>query len=223
MPWTRERWIVKETSLSIQVITLCSCLKWESREARGYTFNHIKWHLFVHKTSSIRLISPDDPIRWGDSANALGFLQIRDVCSDACQGWEGPKAVRWAWSGSCSESRTLAAQVQLDRLPGTLVAQTVNNLPADWETWVRYPSQEDPLEKGMATHSSFLAWRIPWTEEPGGCCPWSCRESDTTEWLTLSLFTEGGKQPVLPCPHLTGSCHCSSLKMIESRMLHWSG
>ena len=78
------------------------------------------------------------------------------------------KAVRWAWSGSCSESRTLAAQVQLDRLPGTLVAQMVKNLPAEWETWVRYPSQEDPLEKGMATHSSILAWRIPWTEEPDG-------------------------------------------------------
>ena len=36
------------------------------------------------------------------------------------------------------------------------------------ETWVRSPGQEDPLEKGMATHSSILAWRIPWTEEPGG-------------------------------------------------------
>ena len=100
MPWTRERWIVKETSLSIQVITLYSCLKWESREARGYIFNHIKWHLFVHKTSSIRLISPDDCIRWGDSANALRFLQIRDVCSDTCQGREGTQGnevglVRW--------------------------------------------------------------------------------------------------------------------------------
>ena len=91
VPWTGERWIVRETSLSIQVITLCSCLKWESREARGYIFNHIKWHLFVHKTSSIRLISPDDPIRWGDSANAFRFLQVRDVCSDACQGREGTR------------------------------------------------------------------------------------------------------------------------------------
>ena len=41
-------------------------------------------------------------------------------------------------------------------------------LPATWETWVRSLSQKDPLEKGMATHSSILAWRIPWTEEPGG-------------------------------------------------------
>ena len=41
-------------------------------------------------------------------------------------------------------------------------------LPAMWETWVRFLGQEDPLEKEMATHSSILAWRIPWTEEPGG-------------------------------------------------------
>ena len=47
-------------------------------------------------------------------------------------------------------------------LPGTpLMAQMVKNLPAMWETWIRSLSQEDPLEKGMATHFSILAWRIP--------------------------------------------------------------
>ena len=46
-------------------------------------------------------------------------------------------------------------------------AQTVNNLPAMWETWVRSLGWEDTLEEGMATHSSILAWKIPWTEEPG--------------------------------------------------------
>ena len=49
-----------------------------------------------------------------------------------------------------------------------LVAQRLKHLPAMWETWVQSLGQEDPLEKGMATHSSMLAWRIPWTEEPGG-------------------------------------------------------
>ena len=44
----------------------------------------------------------------------------------------------------------------------------VKNLPALQETWVQSPGQEDPLEKGMAIHSSNVAWRIPWTEEPGG-------------------------------------------------------
>ena len=48
------------------------------------------------------------------------------------------------------------------------MAQTVKNLPAMQETWVQSLGGEDPLEKGMATHSSILAWRIPWTEEPGG-------------------------------------------------------
>ena len=50
----------------------------------------------------------------------------------------------------------------------SLVAQMVKNLPAMWETWVQSLGWEDPPEKGMATHSSVLAWRIPWTEEPGG-------------------------------------------------------
>ena len=50
----------------------------------------------------------------------------------------------------------------------SLVAQLVKNPPAMQETQVRSLGQEDPLEKGMATHSSILAWEIPWTEEPGG-------------------------------------------------------
>ena len=49
----------------------------------------------------------------------------------------------------------------------TLVGQRVKHLPAMWETWVRSLGWEDPLEKEMATHSSILAWRIPWIVEPG--------------------------------------------------------
>ena len=49
----------------------------------------------------------------------------------------------------------------------SLVAQMVKHLPAMWETRVRSLGQEDPLEKEMAAHSSTLAWKIPWTEEPG--------------------------------------------------------
>ena len=44
----------------------------------------------------------------------------------------------------------------------------VKNLPAMWETWLRFLGWEDPLEKRLVTHSSILAWRIPWTEESGG-------------------------------------------------------
>ena len=49
------------------------------------------------------------------------------------------------------------------------------------ETWVRFLGQEDPLEKAMATHSNILAWKIPWTEEPGGLQSMVSQESDTTE------------------------------------------
>ena len=49
----------------------------------------------------------------------------------------------------------------------SLVAQRLKHLPAMWETWVRTLGREDPLEKEMAIHSSTIAWKIPWTEEPG--------------------------------------------------------
>ena len=65
---------------------------------------------------------------------------------------------------------------------GFLVAQMVKNLPAMQETQVRSLSQEDLQEKGMAFHSSILAWRIPWTEESlAGYGPWGLKELDTTE------------------------------------------
>ena len=57
----------------------------------------------------------------------------------------------WRWFGS----------------PTSLVAQMVKRLSTMWETWVQSLGQEDPLEKEMAIHSSTIAWRIPWTEEPG--------------------------------------------------------
>ena len=63
----------------------------------------------------------------------------------------------------------------------SLVAQLVKNPPTMRETWVWTLGWEDPLEKGKATHSSILAWRIPWTVYN----PWGCKESDMTEWLSL--------------------------------------
>ena len=61
----------------------------------------------------------------------------------------------------------------------------VKNLPATRETWVGPPGGEDPLEKAMAPHSRILAWRIPWTEEPGGLQSVGSQRV-TTERLTLS-------------------------------------
>ena len=65
-----------------------------------------------------------------------------------------------------------------------LVAQMVKNLPEMWETQVQSLGQEGHLEKGMATHSSILAWRIPWTQESSGL---QSIGLDMTEQLTLSL------------------------------------
>ena len=62
------------------------------------------------------------------------------------------------------------------------MAQAVKNLPAMWETQAQSLGQEHALEKEMATCSSILAWRIPWTEETGGLhSPWGHKESDRTE------------------------------------------
>ena len=71
----------------------------------------------------------------------------------------------------------------------SLVAQILKNLPAMLETQVQSLGWEDPLEKEMANHSSILAWKIPWTEEPGRLLSvhGGCKESYMTEQLTLSL------------------------------------
>ena len=65
----------------------------------------------------------------------------------------------------------------------SLVAHLVKNPPAMWKTWLKSPGWEDPLEKGTATHSSILAWRIPWTVQGGlACCDsWGHKEWDTSE------------------------------------------
>ena len=71
----------------------------------------------------------------------------------------------------------------------SLVAQRLKRLPAMWETWVRSLGREDPLEKEMATHSSILAWRIPWREELGGLQSMGRKESDMTEQLHFHIHS----------------------------------
>ena len=65
-------------------------------------------------------------------------------------------------------------------LGASCVAQLVKHLPTVWEIWVQFLGREVLLEKEMAAHSSILAWRIPWTEEPGGLQLMGSQESDTT-------------------------------------------
>ena len=87
----------------------------------------------------------------------------------------------------------------------SLVAQRLKGLPAMWETWVQSLDREDPLEKEMATHSSTLAWRIPWTEDLGRLQSTGRKELDTTEQLHF---------------HLSFSVGLTSLSMIISRSIH---
>ena len=81
----------------------------------------------------------------------------------------------------------------------SLVAQMVKNLPPMKEAQVQSLGWEDPLEKGMGTQSSNLAWEIPWTEESVGHSPWGRRESDMTEQLTsISWFQSPGSSTKPP-------------------------
>ena len=68
------------------------------------------------------------------------------------------------------------------------MAQTVKNLPARQETQLRSLGRDDLLEKGMATHSNILAWRIPWTEGPGQLQFLDSQSLDTTEQLSLFIY-----------------------------------
>ena len=65
----------------------------------------------------------------------------------------------------------------------------IKNPPEVKETWAQSLGREDPLEEEMVTHSSILACRILWTENPAGYSPWGHKESDTTEWLTFTWVT----------------------------------
>ena len=70
----------------------------------------------------------------------------------------------------------------------SLVAQSVKNLPSGQGSWVQSLGGEDPLEKGMVTHSRILAWEISWTEEPDGLQSMGVAELGTTGRLTLAYF-----------------------------------
>ena len=84
------------------------------------------------------------------------------------------------------------------RIWASQVALVVKNPPAMQETWVQSLGWEDPLEKGMATHSSILAWRIPWTEEPGGLQSMGLQRVGP-DWVTELNWTETSYALVLIC------------------------
>ena len=92
------------------------------------------------------------------------------------------------------------------------MAQAVKKLPAMQETQIWSLGWEDSLEKGMATHSSILAWKIPWAEETGGYSPWGGKELDMNEQLTLSLSMLSKKEKQFsPFPNLREKAFSVSL------------
>ena len=101
---------------------------------------------------------PDSSVDKGSACNAGDPSSIPGLGTSAGKGIGYPPQCSWA----------------------SLVAQPVKNLPAILETWVQSLGWEDSLEKGKATHSSILAWRIPWTEEPGRLQSMGLQELDPT-------------------------------------------
>ena len=95
--------------------------------------------------------------------------------------WNACTLLVGGWNGAAAIENIMEVPQKFKHIiTYDLIAQLVKNLPAMQETPVWFLGQEDPLEKGKATHSGILAWRIPWTA-------WGCKELDTTEWLSLSL------------------------------------
>ena len=92
------------------------------------------------------------------------------------------------------------------------VAQLVKNPPAIWETWVQSLGWEEPLEKGMVTHSSILSWRILYTSHS----PCGCKESNTSEQLSLSLIILESWEEVLNLNTHTNSEYSEVVGMLTS-------
>ena len=105
-----------------------------------------------------------------------------------CPGEESRETwVKRGWPQALTFPQVHAGDVSTQSvLWASLVAQTVQNPPEMWETWVRALGWEDPLEKGMATHSSVLSWRIPMDRGAWRAVGHGVAESDTTQWLSTA-------------------------------------
>ena len=109
--------------------------------------------------------------------------------------WTAREVPRWHLNSTLMYILNIYFIIIRVKLRVPLVSQMVKNPPAVQETQVPSLGLEDPLERGMATHSSIPAWRIPWTEQSGRLySSWGCKESDMAEWLTLSHFHTGVKK-----------------------------
>ena len=126
--------------------------------------------------NEMHILSKWQNFHWTSRATEIGLLRLLWKKGLSIDSWNFISLTRKRY---CLPGRIVEINV-------TIVAQMVKNPPARYETRVWSLDWEDSLEKGMATHSSILAWRIPWTEEPGrgGYSSWALKESDMTEWLS---------------------------------------
>ena len=144
-----------------------------SQTTRWVTFTHGKTLLLPQSCVRMQFLCATHDARAlsqrAATAEIMGHISSLNICPISRQ-----------WVSTCNyKERKGYKTIQGNFSSGW--AQMVKNLPATQESQVRSLGQEDPLEKEKATHSSILAWRIPWTEEPGRLSPWALKESDRME------------------------------------------
>ena len=141
---------------------------------RGKTYTaHCQMQIVTPKGPNQRANSRS-PFSWSPSCifsyffNFLAVLHGMQDFSSLTRDWAGAPAVGAPSLNHWLPGKSPIMYILMPSRVASLVAQLVKSLPVMPETWVRSLGREDPLEEETATHSSILAWRIPWTEEPGG-------------------------------------------------------
>ena len=119
-------------------------------------FSHTDMYTLAHSISGIGIV-------------IIASTEIKSSYTVACKLFFSLDNISWTFPGGKKQLYFFSDLLNRYLIfLASLVAQTVKHLPTMWETWVQSLGQEDLLEKEMAPHSSILAWKIPWTEEPGG-------------------------------------------------------
>ena len=185
VPWTARR-----SNQSIRKISPGCSLERLMLKLKLQHFGHLMWR--VDSFEKILMLGKIEGrrrrgwqrMRWLDGITdsmdmVLGGLQELVMDREAWRAAVHGVAKSWTRLSDWTE---LNWTERLER--ASLVAEMVKNLPAMQESQVRSLGWEDPLEEGMATHASILAWRIPWTRSLTGYSPWGCKELDMTEQLT---------------------------------------
>ena len=179
----------------------------------------------------------DKMVGWSHRLDGHEFSRLRELVMDR-EAWYAAVhgvAKSWTWLSDWTELRQAPFGVPRKKSPtkvplalnrfstpafywdyGLLITKPagllVKNPLAMQETWVQSLGREDPLEKEMATHSNILAWRIPWTEEPGGLYnPWHHKESDSIEWARTGRWCKDMRRFQGAAAHSCIGLFCSLL------------